>query len=344
MTFAESLSDPGMLASIFAAVAMFATIMSVMLPALKGDKLDARMKSVTAERERLRRSSRAEIEATNSLKQDDRGRISQITQKLDLQKMLEDPNIAAKLQQAGLRGPRPLTIFYFCRFSLPFIGAIFALFYVFFINDLGMSTQMKYGSVVFGAAAGFYLPNLYVSNEASKRQKSIMKAFPDALDMILICVESGMSVEMAFAKVGAEIGTASVELAEELQLTTAELSYLQERRYAYENLARRTAHEGVKAVTMALIQAERYGTPLGDALRVMAKENRELRMAEAEKKAASLPAKLTVPMIVFFLPVLFLVVLGPAYIKITATDDEHGTDSPFSAIEQPIDAPPVRLV
>ena len=343
MTFAESLSDGAMLASLLGAVAMFLTITSVMLPALKGDKLEARLKQVTAERERLRVSARADLDK-NSLKHSDKGRISQITQKLDLQKLLEDPNIAAKLQQAGMRGPRPLTIFYFCRFILPFAGAFAAVFYVFFVNDFGMSTQMKYSSVVFGAAIGFYAPNLYVSNVAAKRQASIMKAFPDALDMILICVESGMSVEMAFAKVGAEIGTASVELAEELQLTTAELSYLQERRYAYENLARRTAHEGVKAVTMALIQAERYGTPLGDALRVMAKENREMRMAEAEKKAASLPAKLTVPMIVFFLPVLFLVVLGPAYIKITETEDEQNTDLPFGAIEQPLEIDPVRLV
>ena len=344
MSFAESLSNPGTIASILAAVAMFATILSVMLPALKGDRLETRLKQVTDEREKLRRSSRAELDRSASLKHTNQGRISQITEKLDLQKLLEDPNIYMMLQQAGMRGPRPLTIFYFCRFTMPFLGGIFALFYVFFVNDMGMSTQLKYGSVVFGAALGFYAPNLYVSNIASKRQKSIMRAFPDALDMILICVESGMSIEMAFAKVGAEIGTASAELAEELQLTTAELSYLQERRVAYENLARRTAHEGVKAVTMALIQAERYGTPLGDALRVMAKENREMRMADAEKKAASLPAKLTVPMIVFFLPVLFLVVLGPAYIKITATNEEEGSDSPFTAIEAPYEAEQIRRV
>ena len=184
------------------------------------------------------------------------------------------------------------------------------------MNDHGLSMPMKYGSIVFGLALGFYAPNLYVGNIAQKRQQSLMRAFPDALDMMLICVESGMSIEMAFGKVGAEIGTASPELAEELQLTTAELSYLQERRMAYENLARRTGHEGVKAVTMALTQAERYGTPLGDALRVMSKENREMRMSAAEKKAAALPAQLTVPMILFFLPVLFLVVLGPAVIKV----------------------------
>jgi len=143
-----------------------------------------------------------------------------------------------------------------------------------------------------------------------------MRAFPDSLDMMLICVESGMSIEQAFARVGEEIGSASVELAEELALTTAELSYLQDRRQAYYNLAERTNHPGVKGVATALVQAEKYGTPMGSALRVMAKENREMRITEAEKKAAALPAKLTVPMIVFFLPVLFLVILGPAFIKI----------------------------
>jgi len=321
LSFAESLSDPASLASMFAAIAMFATITSVMLPALKGDKLETRLKQVTEQREKLRRANRAAIEQ-KGLKQESSGAISDISKKLDLQKILEDPNIAMKLEQAGLRGPRPLAIFYFCRFFLPFVGAIGAFVYIFLVNDHDLSVQMKYGSIVFGAAAGFYAPNLYVSNIAQKRQESIMKAFPDALDMMLICVESGMSIEMAFAKVGAEIGTASSELAEELQLTTAELAYLQERRTAYENLAKRTGHDGVKAVTMALAQAERYGTPLGDALRVMSKENRDMRMSEAEQKAAALPAKLTVPMILFFLPVLFLVVLGPAYIKVTEMQGE----------------------
>ena len=148
------------------------------------------------------------------------------------------------------------------------------------------------------------------------RQTSITKAFPDALDMLLICVQSGMSAEAAFGKVAEEMGPQSLELAEELSLTTAELSYLQERRQAYENLGKRTGIAGVKAVATALTQAERYGTPVGQALRVMAKENRDMRMSEAEKKAAALPPKLTVPMIVFFLPVLFVVILGPALIQV----------------------------
>jgi tight adherence protein C len=145
---------------------------------------------------------------------------------------------------------------------------------------------------------------------------SIKRAFPDALDLLLICVESGMSIETALKKVGQEIGSQSIELAEEMMLTTAELSYLPDRRQAYENLAKRVNLDGVKSVCMALQQAERYGTPMASTLRVMSQENRDMRMNEAEKKAAGLPPKLTVPMIAFFLPVLFVVILGPAVIKV----------------------------
>jgi tight adherence protein C len=144
----------------------------------------------------------------------------------------------------------------------------------------------------------------------------VVAAFPDALDLLLICVESGMSIEAAISKVSQEVGGSSIELAEELSLLVAELSYLPDRRLAYEGLAKRVNHPGIKSVCTAMIQAERYGTPLGGALRTMAQENRALRMSAAEKKAAALPAQLTVPMILFFLPVLFVVILGPAIIKI----------------------------
>jgi tight adherence protein C len=165
---------------------------------------------------------------------------------------------------------------------------------------------------------GMQLPYLFLKNRIARRQQSIRRAFPDALDLLLICVESGMSIETAFRKVSQEIGTQSVPLGEELTLTTAELSYLPDRRQAYENLAKRTDMEGVKSVCVALQQSERYGTPLGHTLRVLAQENRDMRMSEAEKKAAALPPKLTVPMILFFLPVLFIVILGPAAIKVMA--------------------------
>jgi tight adherence protein C len=143
-------------------------------------------------------------------------------------------------------------------------------------------------------------------------------AFPDSLDLMLICVESGMSIEHAFRKVGQEIGVQSVPLAEEFALATAELSYLPDRRTAYLNLAARTGLDSIKQIATVLIQAEKYGTPLGTALRVTAQESRDQRMMMAEQKAASLPPKLTVPMIVFFLPVLMVVVMAPAIISVMA--------------------------
>ena len=192
-----------------------------------------------------------------------------------------------------------------------------ASIYLFFINSFGLPVMTRVACCVGALVAGYYAPNVFVSNAAAKRKESIVSVFPDALDLLLICVESGMSIEAAIQKVAAEIGSTSIELAEELSLLTAELSYLPERRMAYEGLAKRCNHPGIKAVVTAMIQAERYGTPLGTALRVMAKENRELCLAAAEKKAAALPAQLTVPMILFFLPVLFVVILGPAIMKVT---------------------------
>lgn len=321
--FLLTLSDPASLASYLVAFAVFATMVSVFLPILKGDKLETRLKSVASQRERLKKQSRVALE-NKSIRRESKGVMSDVSSKLNLQKALEDTTIEDKLSQAGYRGPGPLSTFYFFRMTLPFVGVALAYLYIFYVNNHGFEGFMKYAvPLVGGLAAGFYAPNMYVSNAIAKRQKSVMRAFPDALDMLLICVESGMSIELGFGKVGSEIGSASPELAEELTLTTAELSYLPERVMAYENLAKRTGHEGVKAVCMALSQAEKYGTPLGSALRVMAKENRDMRMASAEKKAAALPAKLTVPMILFFLPVLFLVVLGPAYIQYNAMQEEN---------------------
>lgn len=316
-------SDPAAGASVLAALGIFAAVISAVAPRLQGDKLQTRLKEVTNRREQLRKQNRAELTNT-SLKRESKGAVAGLNAKFNLQTLLEDPNVEANLLRAGLRGPGPISTFYAARMILPFVGLVLTFIYVFVLQATSLEGPIKYGSLLFGMAAGFYLPNLYVSNLASKRQQSIMRAFPDSLDMLLICVEAGMSIEMAFQKVGREVGTASVELAEELTLTTAELSYLQERRLAYDNLAARTGHEGVKAVCLALSQAERYGTPLGDALRVMAKENRDMRMSQAEKKASALPAQLTVPMILFFLPVLFMVVLGPAYIKFKKSQAENG--------------------
>lgn len=220
--------------------------------------------------------------------------------------------------QAGYRGQAPYITYLFFRMVTPVASTLFAAFYVFIVLKLNQPTIVKLGICIAAAYIGMQLPLLMLKNKIQRRQLSIKRAFPDMLDLLLICVESGMSIEAAFRKVSEEVGSQSVALAEELTLTTAELSYLPNRRQAYENLAKRTDLDGVKSVCMALQQAERYGTPLANMLRVMAQENRDTRMAEAEKKAAGLPPKLTVPMMLFFLPVLFIVILGPAIMKVMA--------------------------
>ena len=315
-SFINTLFDREFMVTLLTAVATFATILTFAFPLLAGDKLNARLKSVALRREELRRIQREALSKKGQLRSNPTLFMKNTVEKLNLRTILESANSKEKLTRAGFRGQSAIYTFMFFRFVMPFVVFLAAIFYLFFMSKYQLAPIGKIG-ISFGAAfVGFYLPDLYVQNIIDKRMSSIMKAFPDALDLLLICVESGMSVESGFNKVAAEIGSQSVELAEEFALTTAELSYLPDRRQAYENLSKRCAHPGVKAVCTSLIQAERYGTPLGTALRVMALENREMRMMEAEKKAASLPAKLTVPMIVFFLPALFIIILGPAAIKI----------------------------
>jgi len=318
---AELVTNPQFLWSVIAAIAVFATVVTLTSPMMGQNKLENRIKGVQNRKEELRRKSREALEEAHASKlrgKEDKSLAKTIVQSLNLQKLFEDPDLKDKLTQAGFRGNGPVMTFYFFRLAAPILLFGGAAFYVFFVNDFGLPTITRWCVAAGIGMAGYYAPNLYLTNAAAKRQQSIMMAFPDGLDLLLICVEAGMSIEAAFQKVSGEVGAQSIELAEELSLTTAELSYLQDRRTAYENLAKRTNHPGVKSVATALIQAERYGTPLGQALRVMAKENRDMRLANAEKKAAALPAKLTVPMIVFFLPVLFVVILGPAIMRYQA--------------------------
>lgn len=321
MDLVKILTNPDNILAAFVALVTFATIVTMAAPMTRGASLETRLKSVSTRREELRRKSREALAKTSSssLRHSDEGLYKKVVEQLQLSKLLEDPKVVDKLAQAGFRGPRPVTTFYFFRFILPFAFAAVVALYLFLINDHGQPTMIRVAATVGGLTFGYYAPNVYITNVAQKRRDSIMLAFPDALDLLLICVESGMSIEAAIQKVSQEIGGSSIELAEELTLLLAELSYLPERRQAYEGLARRTNHPGIKSVATAMIQAERYGTPLGAALRVMAKENRDMRLSAAEKKAAQLPAQLTVPMIVFFLPVLFIVILGPAILKVSDT-------------------------
>ena len=316
----EKMSDTRLLAMLFAAVAAAATVITLAMPLIAGDNLGRRMKAVAIEREKIRQRERERLMAGQkvSLRRSPKQFMKTAVERFNLAKWVGQESAREKLVQAGYRGQAPYVAFLFFRMVTPAVAMVATAVYLFVIAKIEQPLTIKIGLCIGMSYLGMHLPYLFLKNKITRRQLSIKRAFPDALDLLLICVESGMSVEAAFRRVSQEIGTQSIPLAEEFTLTTAELSYLPDRRQAYENLAKRTDLDGVKAVSVALQQSERYGTPLGTALRVMAQENRDMRMSEAEKKAAALPPKLTVPMILFFLPVLFVVILGPAAIKVMA--------------------------
>src|SRR4051812_18506071 len=318
--FITKMHDPRFMTMLLAAIAAGATAYTLIMPLFAGEGLAKRMKAVASERERIRQRERDRLAKSEkvSLRQTPKQLVSKVVEDFNLTKWLAQEAARDKLTMAGYRGQAPYVTFLFARAVAPIVLFIGTVIYVFVITHMDKSLPVKIGICVGAAYLGLQAPMIFLKNAISKRQLSIKRAFPDALDLLLICIESGMSVEVAFRKVAVEIVSQSVALSEEFALTTAELSYLQDRKVAYEYLAKRTGLDGVKSVCLALMQSERYGTPLGQSLRVMAQENRDMRMNEAEKKAAALPPKLTVPMIVFFLPVLFVVILGPTGIKIAA--------------------------
>ncbi len=321
MDFIELVLRPQMLVMLLAAIAAFATVLTVALPVISRDRMSQRMKVMATERDKMRSLRLAELKkdvgGVAKLRQAPKGFMQQIVDALGVRSYFETEELRDTLKMAVLRGQATLVAYTFFRLAMPPIVTVVVLFYLFVVmTTLAYPPMVKVMMALGAGFLGFYLPNMFLSNMISRRQQSIKDAFPDSLDMLLICVQAGMSVEAAFGKVAKEVGSQSIELAEEFSLTTAELSYLSDRRMAFENLGKRTGLQGIKGVATALIQAERYGTPVGQALRVMAKENREARMLEAERKAAALPPKLTVPMIIFFLPVLFVVILGPAVIGV----------------------------
>jgi tight adherence protein C len=316
-------TDPSFIIAVLVSIAVFATLLTLLVPYFEKGDLQSRMRSVALERDEIRARERARLSAEQNrgpkakLRTQNNTSVRQIVERLNLRKALADDATVNKLRSAGYRSQNAMNMFLFARFVLPFIFFAAALVYIVGFHGLAAKPfTIRFLACVGAAYGGFYAPILFVSNRVKKRQTSIRAAWPDALDLMLICVESGVSIEAALRRVADEIAVQSAPLAEELVLTTAELSYLQDRRIAFENLGVRTGLEPVKSVTQALIQAERYGTPIAQALRVLAQESRDARMTEAEKKAAALPPKLTVPMILFFLPVHFGVILGPAIIQV----------------------------
>ena len=319
-TISEKIFDSQFLTTIAIAIAVAAAILTFAMPLLETDTLGKRMKSVAVERDKIRQREREKMAQTknkNALRSEPKAFMRQMVESFDLKKWLGTEEAKQRLAMAGYRGPKAETTFLFARAVIPIFLLAFSVLYVFVILNLSYPVPAKMGICLFAAYVGIKFPEIFLKNTIDKRQLSMRRAFPDSLDLLLICVESGMSIEHALRKVAQEIGVQSVPLAEELQLTTAELAFLPDRRMALENFALRTGLDSVKQIVTVLIQAERYGTPLGQALRVVAQESRDNRMMEAEKKAAALPPKLTVPMIIFFLPVLFAVILTPAMIQVS---------------------------
>ena len=311
MILSVLMSNP---APVLAFVAVTCTLLAVMLPRLQRDRLAVRLAQVAGETEAIRRKARGEPRELGGFA----AVFDNLSKRFELFRGLPGSKAAAKLQMAGMRGPSALATY----LGLRFLGAValgpVTFFYlrVFIKLDQPLPIHILLGTA--GSLFGFLLPAILLQNRVIKRQQSIQRAWPNALDLLLICVESGMGIDQALRKVSEEIGMDSVDLAEELTLTVSELSYLPDRRMAYENLAVRTGLETVKSVIASLKQAERHGTSLGASLRVLSQENRDLRLQAAEKKAASLPPKLTVPMILFFLPVLFAVIISPAAMQVMA--------------------------
>jgi tight adherence protein C len=313
--------QPANIIMALASVGAFLTIVAFGMPLLERDALTSRLKSVARRREELQAASRARNAPQKSKlrQQVTRNYIKAIVENFKLLNPANSQGLKDKLAQAGQRGQGPLYTYAFFRFVAPFALAGLAAIYFFLLTKFDLSTGAKMMICLGAGFVGFVGPGVILSNMVAKRQQSITKAFPDALDLMVICVEAGLSMEAAFHRVAEEIQQTSPQLAEELGLTTAELAFLPDRRAALENLAKRTGLPGMKALTTALIQAEKYGTPISVSLRVLSNEQRDERMNKAEKKAGALPAQLTVPMIAFFLPVLFIVLLGPAIIKTMQT-------------------------
>lgn len=316
MDLIDTLVDADFLLSVLVSLSVAATLLTLAGSLFRSDTLASRMKNVASERQLLRARGPEERKfSTNRLRHQQKKFIKDIVERFSLSRWLYAEDAKARLALAGFRGPQAETTFLFSRLVTPSIFFVGSILYCFGIGSSEMSLNIKFGIMIVALYLGIKAPEIYLKNTTIKRQESMRRALPDALDLLLICIESGMSIEHAFRRVSMEIGMQSVPLAEELALTTAELSYLPERRSAYSNFAARTGLDGVKQISTSLIQAEKYGTPLGQALRATAKDIRDQRMSEAEKKGAALPPKLTVPMVLFFLPVLIVVIIGPAILS-----------------------------
>ncbi|MEL7189073.1 MAG: type II secretion system F family protein [Pseudomonadota bacterium] len=309
--------DVVLVGTILAGMAAFAVLMAIYAAVTIKDPMAKRVKSLNERREELKAgivTSSAKKRASLVRKSDTTDKVKDSLGKMNVLQQSQIEEVQQKLAHAGYRNKELAVIIIGLRAILPIVfGAIgFVLFYWVDFFDFGEGSMKK----LFGFAAlvflGYKGPELFLSNKAKKRTLEIQKGLPDALDLLVICAEAGLTVDAAFNRVAKELGRAYPELGDEFALTAIELSFLSERKMAFDNLAYRVDLEAVKGVVTTMVQTERYGTPLASALRVLSAEFRNERMMRAEEKAARLPAIMTIPLIMFILPVLFVVILGPA--------------------------------
>lgn len=302
--------------TILAAIGVFALLVALYGILTVRDPMAKRVKALADRREQLKAGiivSRSKRRAKIVRRSDTTDRIRDL---LDRLKVLQDEQVTVvqqNLAQAGIRSKDLAVAVIFGRMVLPIAFGLIAAFLLFGIEYFpDWSSNKRAMAMMAALILGYKAPDLYVQNKKSKRTDAIRKGIPDALDLLVICAEAGLTIDAAFARVSRELGRAYPELGEEFALTSIEMSFLTERRQAFENLAYRVDLEAIKGVVTTLIQTEKYGTPLASALRVLSAEFRNERMMRAEEKAAKLPAIMTVPLIMFILPVLFIVILGPA--------------------------------
>jgi tight adherence protein C len=303
------------IATMLSAVATFAVLLAIYAATTVKDPMARRVKALNERREQLKAGIVASTNKRKKLTNRNEA-ADKVRSILSSFKMLQDDQIQKtqlKLMQAGIRTKDLAFFIIFARFVLPVVLGIGIVILIYVINYFPDWGWFKKYATVAGTLVGSYkAPDIWLKNKVTKRSHAIRKGLPDALDLLVICAEAGLTVDAAFGRVSRELGKAYPELGDEFGLTAIELGFLNERRQAFENLANRVDLEAVRGVVTTMIQTEKYGTPLASALRVLSAEFRNERMMRAEEKAARLPAIMTVPLILFILPTLFIVILGPA--------------------------------
>ena len=303
------------IATILSAVATMAVMLAIYAATTVKDPMARRVKALNERREQLKAGIVASTNKRKKLTNRNQA-ADNVRQLLSQFKMLQDDQVKKtqqRLMQAGIRTKDLAFFIIFARFVLPVVLGIGAVVMIYVLNhwpDWGWFR--RYATVAAILVGSYKAPDIWLKNKVSKRSKAIQKGLPDALDLLVICAEAGLTVDAAFNRVSKELGKAYPELGDEFGLTAIELGFLNERRSAFENLANRVDLEAVRGVVTTMIQTEKYGTPLASALRVLSAEFRNQRMMRAEEKAARLPAIMTIPLILFILPTLFVVILGPA--------------------------------